>query len=125
MSNIGTQFEEDLAEELGLRRVPGSGNQWHSKMDVHGRDMRWSLKATDKEGYRVNREFFEENLRATTGLGGTGETPMWALRFPFGDFVIMRKDDFIATGGEFSVPASTSGQDRRNRASVPQLLREE
>lgn len=125
MSNIGRQFEDDLAAELGVQRVPGSGNQWHSKMDVYGRDMRWSLKATEKNGYRLDEEFFEECLRATGGLHGTGETPMWALRFPFGDFVIMRKDDFISTSGEFTVPTSTRAQERKNRSTVPQLLRED
>jgi hypothetical protein len=120
--NIGTQFELDLAKELGLNRVPGSGNQWYAKLDVSGKGTRWSLKATGKKGFRVDDEFVEE---AVAGLQHD-EVPMWAVRIEeVGDFVMMRKEDWIRERKEktFTIPA-TKAEERRSRAKVPQLMRE-
>jgi hypothetical protein len=125
--NIGTEFENDLASELGLQRVPGSGNQWHAKLDVKGRGTRWSLKATSDDGFRVSHSMIMEAIFATEGIGGTGEIPVWAIRLGTGDdFIIMRKQDWIRFMKDegFSIPKSKS-EERRQRAATPQLLREE
>jgi hypothetical protein len=124
--NIGTQFEQELADELGLKRVGGSGSGWSSKLDVRGKETRWSLKATADDGFRLDRKTIQEALQATGGIGGTGETPIWAVRISLGDFIVMRKEDWIRfmTEDSFSIQPSGSEQ-RRNRAKVPQLLRED
>lgn len=123
--NIGTEFENELAKELGLKRVPGSGNQWHNKLDVKGRGTRWSLKATGDSGFRIDASMLREAIDACGGIGGTGETPVWAVRIPDGDFIIMRSEDwirFMKEDAEFSIPQS-SAEKRRSRARQTQLGR--
>lgn len=122
--NIGTEFEEELANELGLKRVGGSGNGWSSKLDIRGRATRWSLKATDESGFRVDGNMLKEAVLVCESIGGTGETPIWAVRVKEGDFIIQRAEDWIRfmKDGEFSIPASKSEQ-RKARSKVPQLLR--
>lgn len=126
--NEWEQFEHDLAETLGLQRVPGSGNQWHSKLDVRGKDTLWSLKYTERDtGLRLDKKTLVEAIVATGGIGGTGGIPIWANRIEgLDDFVTMRLSDwisFILSESPFKIPASKS-EERKKRASVPQLLRE-
>lgn len=121
--NIGTEFENDLAKELGLHRVSGSGNQWHNQLDVKGRGTRWSLKATAEEGFRIDRKMLIEALNV---VSTTGEVPIWAVRIPAGDFITMRKEDWIRflQEGEFTIPLDKTAA-KRLRANTPQLLRED
>jgi hypothetical protein len=120
------EFEHDLAAELGLRRVPGSGNQWSHTLDVSGRGTRWSLKYTEKEGYRLSKKDINEAVSATDGIGGTREVPIWAVRLAGADddFIIMRKGDWISflLENSFTIP-QTKAQERRARGRVPQLMR--
>lgn len=123
--NIGTEFELDIEKEFGLRRVPGSGSGWKHKLDVQGRGTRWSLKATEKEGFRVDGEMLREAIRETEGVGGTREIPIWAVRIiGLDDFVIMRKEDWknMMTSEPIEIPVSKS-RERRLRSKIPQLLR--
>jgi hypothetical protein len=127
--NIGRKFEEDFAQEMDLSRVQGSGNQWHSKLDVRGRGTLWSLKAT--RSAQISGEDFREAIMATLGPGGDGRLALMAVRF-FAeseeelDLVMMRKDEFfrlVAGDLELTVPNSKS-QERMARAAIPELLRE-
>ena len=123
--NIGTEFELDLAKRLGLKRVPGSGNKWHNKLDIKGRGTRWSLKATGDSGFRVDSSMLSEAIVSCEGIGGSGETPVWAVRISDGDFIIMRAEDwirFMKDDSDFSVPA-TNAEKRRARARQTQLGR--
>ena len=124
--NIGTEFEHDLADELGLKRVAGSGNQWSSKLDVRGKGTRWSLKATLNNRFTINEEMLTEAVNVVGGIGGTGETPIWAVRLvDVEDFIIMRKSDWIRFMKEEEfVVKQTGAEKRRHTASVPQLLRD-
>lgn len=129
--NIGRQFEEDLAREFGLNRVPGSGNQLHSKLDVSGKGARWSLKATHKKSITLTQEIIDEALEACLGLNGDGSVPIWALRIETSkyDLVVLTKDDFKALQrGDLNVINSERGkekvEERRRRASVPTLLQD-
>jgi len=124
--NIGFEFESFLADRLGLQRVPGSGNKWYNKLDVRGRGTRWSLKATGESGFRVTSNMINEALNVTDGIGGTGETPVWAVRVDEGDFIIMLLEDWIKLVKEegFSIPP-TKTDEKRRRANTPQLLRGE
>lgn len=129
MSNKGIEFEEEFANEMGLTPVPGSGSQWHSKLDVSGQGARWSLKYRDGS-FRIDKAFIDEAVSATVGIGGTGEIPLWAIRLsdPKYDLVLMRKDDFKAMqAGELKVipDKRTKTSIRTRLAEVPSLLREE
>lgn len=124
----GAEFEVQFSKRLGLRRVPGSGSQWHSKLDVHGKGARWSLKFTTKPSFTITARLIQEARDATMGVGGTGEIPMWAICIEsLGTFVLMSEDDFTElAAGKITLANETSKADaRRRRASVPQLLRDE
>ena len=128
MSNKGTEFEEEWAEEFGLKRVPGSGSTWHSKGDVAGNQTRWFLKYR-ANSLRIDRAFVDEALNATSKIGGTGEIPLWAIRLGDGayDLVIIRKEDFKAMqSGELKVlpEVRTKTKERERLADIPVLLRD-
>lgn len=129
MSNLGREFEEEFAAEMGLTPVPGSGSQWHSKLDLYGTGARWSLKYR-ASSFRIDKDFIDEAVDATEGMGGTGEVPMWALRLGDEryDLVLMRKNDFkrIQEGELKIIPEKRDKTAIRTRlADIPSLLREE
>ncbi len=129
MSNIGDKFESDLSSEFGLKRVPGSGNQSHSKLDLVGNGFRWSLKSTGKSSASIKSSDIAEAVEACYGLNGTGETPIWAYRIDDHDMIMMRKEDFKAIQrGELSIINVEKGKEkvneRRRRAATPSLLRD-
>lgn len=128
--NLGAQFEHDLSEEFGLNRIPGSGNQAHSKLDLAGNGFRWSLKATGKASASIRTSDIEEAIDACYGLNGTGETPLWAYRIDGHDLVLMRKEDFVSLQkGEIRAINEEKGKEkvneRRRLAETPSLLRDE
>lgn len=127
----GRDFERELAEELGLSLVPGSGNQWWAKLDLKGVRARWSLKYTESNSFPLRRVDFEEALDATTGLQGDGSTSIFAVRMEGlpDDFVMMWKNDFIQMqAGELKFvgedPTPKKSEVRRARSRVPVLMRE-
>jgi hypothetical protein len=124
----GRQFEKELAQEFGLKQVPGSGSTWHSKLDINGNGARWSLKFTEKSWFPITMADIHEALDACYGVGGAGETPIWAARVPEGDFIIMRKEDFIALHENdmtFIVKENKKLAARKAKANTPELLRED
>ncbi len=129
----GREFEKDLSQEFGLKQVPGSGSVWHSKLDLSGHDVRWSLKFTTRKICPIRYEDFEEGLEACYGVGGDGSTPIWAARIePLNeDFIIMRKEDFKLMQMGYEKLMNIISEDkpqvaaRKRRASQPELLRED
>lgn len=125
------QFEEEIAEEFGLTRVPGSGNQWYRKLDVDGRGLQLSLKWTNSLGITVDGEALREAIEACYGPEGSGNTPMWVVRrnpFRDQDVVMMLKSDFLKFFGEevkLVQPSQARMEAKRKRARTPQLFREE
>ena len=130
MTEIGRKFEEDFAEEMGLQRVPGSGNQWHSKMDVRGRGALWSLKSTKHKSFSLKHDDWLELLTATYGMDGDGRDPFMAARIyaeddPL-DLVIMTTDQFKElASGDYQYVQQSKVEAKRKLASIPELLREE
>ena len=129
--NIGTEFEEDLAKEFGLRKVPGSGNQWHSKLDLHGHGARWSLKATSKKSASISADTIDEAVIACYSPSGDGSIPIWAFRIEDKnhDIIALRKEDFVMLQkGELKLiedPTPEHIQQKRMRAKTPTLLRDD
>lgn len=127
MTDIGRQFEEEFAEELGLEPVPGSGNQWHSKLDVTGGGARWSLKATGHASASIKKK---DVLEAEEACVDTGEISLmgFALDYP-DDPVIgvwMGIDTFKQlAAGELTLVTETKSDAKRRLAHLPELLREE
>lgn len=126
--DLGTQFEIDLAKELGIKRVPGSGNQFHSKLDLHGQGARWSLKATEKASASIKVSDIIEAINACYNIVGDGSIPLWAYRIQNYDMVMMRKEDFIEyQRGELELieqKVDDKYKQRSARAAVPRLLRD-
>lgn len=124
----GRDFEKDLAEEFGIKQVPGSGSVWHSKLDLRGHEARWSLKFTSKDNFPITFADILEGIRSCYGVGGDGTTPIWAARIPIGDFIIMRKEDFIAFQ-EDNVKLINKEKpqvaERKAKARTPELLRDD
>jgi hypothetical protein len=124
----GFDFEETFAREMGLDPVPGSGNQWHSKLDETGFGARWGLKSTQFKSYPVSQGEIDEVVMACEGPGGAGEMPLWAFRIGDDEHVLIgiRPVDFKRlAAGELVLARETKAESRRRRASIPILLRDE
>jgi hypothetical protein len=91
---FGRDFEEELSEEFGIQKVPGSGNQWYSKLDLKGFAARWSLKSTEKKSISISQSTIDEAIKACYDLSGDSTTPLWAFRIGDRehDMVMMRKE---------------------------------
>lgn len=127
--DIGKEFEDEFTERHGLKPVPGSGSQWHSKLDARGKGARWSLKATADASYRVKPEDIFELLSAHAP-GSDGAMRLMGIKIGAGTpqetvVVLMLEDDFteIATG-ELELVTEDRTQAKRRLAATPELLRE-
>lgn len=119
----GFEFEADLEKEIGLARTPGSGNQWFSKLDLHGQGFRISAKSS-RSRVVVDDELIEEGFRGCDD----GSIPLWAFRVPSGDYVMMTKEDFLGfLRGEIelTVQVHDKREQRKKRARTPVLMRDE
>lgn len=124
----GFDFERDFAARNGLELVPGSGNQWHNTQDLTGFSARWQLKSTRFKSYPLNHDELAELELACLGPGGTGELPLFAVNFEQRGttYVVMRESDFHRiTKEELKLTRETKVEARREKASTPQLLRED
>ena len=126
----GLEFEKEMAKELGLKRIVGSGSTWHSKLDLKGFIARWSLKFTKNKSFVVDQALIDEAVYACEGPGGDGSVPLWLFRLNNSkyDMIMIRKNDFKMmqeTYVELLKVESTKAEQKRKRASVPQLFRDE
>lgn len=120
----GFDFELDLAELLGLRLVPGSGNKWSALSDASGR-LRVSAKSTSKRSWVETRRQLSEAIELAQG---TGETPALAIEDEDGErLIIFRLMDFAELfAGDWQINVKPSkAEERRARAAIPALLRDE
>lgn len=126
----GGLFEKKFAKRNGLQQVPGSGNQWTSKLDLKGLGARWTLKSTKFRSFPLSMDIVEEMVEACEGPGGTGEIPMGAVeldnRHDGEVIVFMRESDFNRLQQEqISLTRETRAEAKRRAAEVPQLMRED
>jgi uncharacterized membrane protein len=124
--NIGAQFEEDLSEEFGMERMPGSGNQPWWKLDLAGKGFRFSLKATAAQTATIKASDIDEAL---TEARKNGEVPAWAYRIDGRDMVMLEKSDFVALcKGELPLylPSkySKGAEERVARSKIPAFMRD-
>jgi len=129
--NIGAKFEEELSKEFEIKKTPGSGNQWYSKLDLFGRGARWSLKATAKKSISIGQDVIDEAVNACERMSGDGSMPLWAFRIGDDkhDIIAMRKEDFkLLQAGELKLIGEGVKEQvaqRRAKASTPVLFRDE
>ena len=123
----GITWEKRLAEMLGGKLQPGSGNKFFARSDVAGKGILASAKAnptTRRAWFQTRRELAE----AVDYAAGTGDIPLLALKDEDGEeFVVMRMADFVGvlTGvadGSLTIPES-KGEAKRRTADTPLLLR--
>lgn len=121
----GRVFESEVNATLGLNDVPGSGNQWDERSDGRGR-LRVSSKSEIKRTWGRTRSQLAEAIDLAQG---TGETPALAIEEPEDGarLIIFRLEDFAELfGADWTIAAKPSkAEERRARASVPALLRDE
>lgn len=72
--------EKRIAEDIGGRAQPGSGNTWHSKADARAiLDLRVEAKFTDKDYYILKRE----DLFALEDAAIKGGLEEWVMQVEF------------------------------------------
>jgi hypothetical protein len=124
----GRRFERFWAAIFGTEPQKGSGNQWFCKLDVADGSITWSLKWTGDESIRITKDMLREADRAVYE-NGDNSIPGIAVSIDNGAEVIvaMRASDFIrmmsTSAAKYIVPSKAEA--KRQRASVPNLLREE
>lgn len=126
----GLEFEEEMAKELGLKRIVGSGSTWHSKLDLKGLIARWSLKFTKNKSFVVDQALIDEAVYVCEGPGGDGSVPVWLFRLNNSkyDMIMLRKNDFLSMQTEeliYTGNTSTKSKEKRSKAAIPQLFRDE
>jgi hypothetical protein len=89
----------------------------------------FSLKDTASESFRISEALMKEAERAVTGQGGTGgETiPALAMAVAGNVYVTLRGEDFLrliqSEQARYITPSR--GDQKRNRAKIPEILRDE
>lgn len=121
----GREWEVTFSTMIGGTQVPGSGNQWHSKMDVKGNSILWSCKWTGNTGFLITNKVWQEVVDAVDGPGGTGAIPGLAIRTAEADVVVLRVEDFLELLRQPPIIAAVKADNRRATARVPQLLRDD
>jgi hypothetical protein len=124
----GRRFEKFWASIFGKEPTKGSGNGWIVKLDVADGSITWSCKFTTHRTITITKELLREAEQAVYA-NGDNSIPGLAIAFDNGDEVIiaMKASDFVrilsTSGAAYIVPSK--GEQKRKRASVPSLLRDE
>ncbi len=122
----GRSYEKDFAKRLGLKTVPGSGNQPFYKLDVEGAKILFSLKHTENKSISLKAADLDEAKDAIYGESGIGPdyTPAMSLQMDGEEYAVLRMDDLVKlleTKPEIFKPSKKN--EKRARASVPAILR--
>jgi len=129
----GRRFEAFWSKRLGVEPQKGSGNLWYAPMDVGDGAMLWSLKFSEQDELRFGKYRMKDLIREVeghiNGQGGMGGSTIPAVATSEGSevFVSLRAEDFlriIKSDAVAYLPPSR-GEQKRARARVPALLREE
>lgn len=84
--------EKRTAEEIGGRRTPGSGNQWHSKADVNAERVLVECKYTDGKSYTLK---VADLLKLRTQAARVGKNPAFQIQFPQGRWAVISWDEYL------------------------------
>jgi hypothetical protein len=123
----GRRFEAFWAKLFGVVPQRGSGSSWLAKLDVRDTRITFSCKWTEKDSFRLTREFMREADQAIYE-NGDNSVPAMAISIDNGEEVLvtMRAEDFIrlVTSKDSRYVAPTRGEQKRIRAGMPSLLRD-
>jgi len=131
----GFRFETFFAKLLGVEPTKGSGNQWTAKLDLKAASFLMSLKFSTKDvlrfgSYRM-RDLLRETDQAINGQGGVGGSTIGVVVTHEQEsgltFITMNADDFLRMiqSGDIEYVVASKGVQKRARAKIPALLREE
>lgn len=124
----GRRWERFWASIFGTEPQVGSGNQWHSKMDVADGSITWSLKWTSNASHSISKELLRE-ADAAIHENGDNSIPGIAISLDDGAEVVvaLRASDFLRLiqSDQARYVTPSKGEQKRRLASTPALLREE
>lgn len=127
----GFDFEEHFAKLFGVEPTLGSGNQWFAPLDVGDVQFLFSCKWTGAESFRMSRALMVEVQKAINGPGGRGGDTIPGVATHLDEsgetLVTLRAEDLLRLlqTGDYKYVVPSKGEQKRARASVPALLREE
>lgn len=129
----GGRFETFWAKFFGKEPTRGSGNQWHTKLDVNSISILFNLKHSREDKLRFGRYRLRDLLReaevAINGPGGSGGSTVAAAALSEDGevYVVFRGHDFLrmAQTGDIQYIVPSKGEQKRARSRIPALLREE
>lgn len=132
--NIGTAFEFLFEKLYGGKRQKGSGNQWYSKLDIEGKSLLISCKATQADSFRITKSIIREAFDAVSGPGGVGDdyVPLIVVDFvegkePTADdpmyALIEMEDLYLLLKEKRELFLETKKEAKHRSASVPSLFR--
>jgi len=131
----GFRFEKFFGNLLGVQPTRGSGSQWTAKLDIKAASFLMSLKFSTRDilrfgSYRMS-DLMREIDQAITGQGGVGGSTIGVVvtheQETNNTFITMRAEDWLRMiqSGDIQYVVASKGQQKRARAKIPSLLREE
>ena len=123
----GRRFEAIWAKLFGVEPVKGSGNQWHAKLDVGTSAISFSLKHSTVDILRFGKQTMQALMKeAREGASGDA-VPAVATSEDGKIYVTFEASDFLrlAQTGDIHYVTASKGEQKRARARVPALLRDE
>jgi hypothetical protein len=123
----GRRFESIWAKLFGVDPVKGSGNQWHSKLDVGTSAISFSLKHSTVDRLRFGQMFIKSLMKEAREGAGADAVPALALSENGTVYVVFEASDFLrlAQTGDIHYVTPSKGEQKRARAQIPSLLRDE
>ena len=125
----GELFERKLAGLVQGKIQPRSGGGYWAKLDVRGRGLLASCKATIHKSFSVNDDLFREidvEINAPGGLGGD-TVGILAVECDGEVFIVQRAEDWVnmQTNDEVARLEPTKQAAKRQNIRVPSILRED
>lgn len=127
----GRRYESFWAKLFGTTPTRGSGNQWFAPLDVGDVAFLFSCKWTGSESFRVSKDLITEVVQAINAPGGRGGDTIPGLAFAIDEgaevLVTLRAEDLLRLlkTGDFKYLVPSKGEQKRARARVPGLLRDD
>lgn len=126
----GRRFETHWSKFFGQAPTKGSGNLWWLPLDLSFAVFHFSLKYSGKDRLRFGssplKELLREADRARTDPADIGAVATYGE--DDGEvYVVLRGADFLrlVSSGDIDYVTKSRGEQKRARASIPALLRDE
>ena len=123
----GGRFERFWAKFFGREPIKGSGNQWHSPMDVGTIGILFNLKHWRNDKLRFGRYNVSDLLKEADEAAGLDKVGALATSEDGEVLVTFRGSDFLrmAQTGDIKFLTASKGDQKRARSRIPSLLRDE